>query len=344
MVLVYRTGMETHYKFRDGEQRKFLLGVASKSGLSTEQLAKIVGFSARNYRDWLREKFAIASSVADTLSRNFNIQLPESKSVLAERWRKMKREAGIVGGYAHFKLYGNPATPEGRIKGGLKALEVCRAKGLIPEAKRFIFPKEYNEDLAEFIGILLGDGGISKGQFDIALNRITDCDYIEYVCLLIKNLFGETAKIYPDKNSLADMVCVSGISIIDYLTKIGMKIGNKVRQQVGVPDWINEKIEFKKKCLRGLMDTDGGIFTHRYMVNGKQYLYNKICFTNQSFPLIKFAEDTLRCLGMNPKVTSYSNDSGRVWLYNQNDVEKYLKVVGSSNTRLLVFSRNWRRT
>ena len=69
--------MEIHLKFEEGEQRKFLLLIAQKSNLSTENLAKIAEISSRNYRDWLREEFCISFKAAQFLSDRFGIPLPE---------------------------------------------------------------------------------------------------------------------------------------------------------------------------------------------------------------------------------------------------------------------------
>ncbi|KKT72412.1 MAG: hypothetical protein UW68_C0038G0007 [Candidatus Collierbacteria bacterium GW2011_GWB1_44_6] len=80
------------------------------------------------------------------------------------------------------------------------------------------------------------------------------------------------------------------------------------------------------------MDTDGGIFLHRYKVNNKYYDYFKICFTNMSKPLLKFVFETLTTLGFNPKYASYN----KVWLYDSKEVRRYFDIIGSSNNRLLL--------
>jgi len=82
------------------------------------------------------------------------------------------------------------------------------------------------------------------------------------------------------------------------------------------------------------MDTDGGIFIHKYKVNKKQYSYKKICFTNRSLPLLIFVKETLEELGFTPKlITKVENK--KVWLYNEQEVKNYMRIVGSHNERLL---------
>ena len=40
----------------------------------------------------------------------------------------------------------------------------------------------------------------------------------------------------------------------------------------------------------GLMDTDGGVYLHKYKVNGKPYQYIKMCYTSHSKPLLYAVE------------------------------------------------------
>jgi intein/homing endonuclease len=132
------------------------------------------------------------------------------------------------------------------------------------------------------------------------------------------------------------MIYLNGINLVNYLVKIGLRVGNKVKQQVDVPDWIKKSKEFRIACVRGLMDTDGGVFLHKYKVNGKVYAYKKICFTNRSVPLLIFVNDVLKEIGLTPKmITKVENK--KVWLYNKQEVEQYLNLVGSHNSRLLKY-------
>lgn len=146
-------------------------------------------------------------------------------------------------------------------------------------------------------------------------------------------MFGEEPKLYKRKDSKALVLYCNGRFMIRYLLGIGLKIGNKVKQQVDVPDWIKNYPPYKIACVRGLMDTDGGIFLHKYNVSNKEYFYNKLCFSNKSIPLLIFVEGTLRELGFTPKMINNIANK-QVWLYNNTEVKDYLKRIGSSNPRL----------
>lgn len=321
-------------KFISGQQKKFLTEVSNKSGFSTEKLAKIAKIHSRSFRDWKREKFTMTFVAAKKFVELFNVPLPEDKKIMIQRWQQVKENASRIGGLAHFRKYGSPGTLEGRRKGGIKAIANLRRDGFIPYVKKYSLPIGFNEKLAEYVGIMLGDGSITPGQCNITLNCVADRKYVYFVSELEKNLFGEAPKLYKRKDSRALVLYYNSRFIIRYLLSIGLKIGNKVRQQVDAPDWTKSSLRYKMACLRGLMDTDGGVFLHRYKVNGKEYFYKKICFSNKSVPLLAFVKETLEELGFTPKMINNVVNK-QVWLYNNTEVMDYLEKVGTSNPRLL---------
>lgn len=326
--------MEKRIKFLKGDQKKFIANVQLASGLKVDNLAEISGVTPRSFRDWKREKLNMTLKAALIFSSSYKVKLPENIISLETRWKKYKSEIGRRGGMVTFKKYGSPSTLEGMRKGGSKTLSILREKGIIPPVNVYCFPECYSEELAELIGIALGDGGITKSQFCVTLNSQKDKEYVKFVSELGKNLFGERPRIYLRKECNATTVNYNSECLVKYLVKIGLKVGNKVKQQVGVPDWIRTNNNYKIACLRGLMDTDGGVFIHKYKVNGKIYNYKKICFTNRSVPLLIFVQEVLKELGFNPKLLT-KVENKKVWLYNEQEVKDYRIKVGSHNDRLL---------
>ncbi len=320
-------------KFLPGQQNEFIERIYMESKLSTKELANIVGIHRRSFSDWRRDKLNMTLFAAELFCKRLNINLPEEKTILIDRWRKAKTEAGRIGGIALFKKHGSPATLEGRRKGGIKTLANLRRNGIIPIFKIYNSPS-FSVELAEYVGIMLGDGGITSGQCAITLNSVADHDYVIFVSLLAEKLFGEAPKTFKRKHDKAIVLYYSGVRLVEFLVKIGLKIGNKVRQQVDVPDWVKNSKKYRIACLRGLMDTDGGVFLHKYKVNLKVYSYRKICFSNRSIPLLIFVKSTLEELGFTAKVID-KVENKKVWLYNTNEVGEYLKKVGTNNPRLL---------
>lgn len=326
--------MGDRVKFLSGGQTAFLSEVSRVSDLSTNDLARLAGVVPRSYRDWKRENLKMPLEVVELFGSKFNISLAEDKEVLVNRWRRSRRKANRKGGLARFRKHGSPATLEGRKKGGSRAMVVLRERGIIPNLRHYNLPEGYSEDLAEYLGILLGDGGLTPYQCFVTLNSKADKDYIPFVVSLGKQLFGVEARISKRKDKQAIVIYYNGKNLVNYLVGMGLKIGSKVRQQAGIPGWVRECQEYKTACLRGLMDTDGGVFLHKYKVGGKKYVYKKLCFSNRSLPILLFVTDVLKGLELNPRlVTNIANQ--KVWLYNKDEVEQYLNLVSTHNPRLL---------
>jgi LAGLIDADG-like domain len=185
--------------------------------------------------------------------------------------------------------------------------------------------------LAEFMGIMMGDGGISKYQVTITLHSETDKDYGIFVASLVQELFGVMPAIHPRAGCLAINIVVSRRALVRFCVENGLVIGNKIRQRIDIPGWIKERKEYRLACIRGLIDTDGSVFTHRYRVGGKWYSYKKLDFTSLSRPLCDSVHNTLQELGMRPRLAR--NKSVR--LDSKSDMEKYFIIVGSHNPKHL---------
>jgi len=324
-----------------GEQCKFLLHVCSATQFSLSTLARVVGLSERTLRDWKRDKLHASKEVFDMLSRQYHVPLPKIQEVKPEYWSTDQyRNEAITAWKKKYKgkMVG---TIEDRRKGGIVAQqrrredpEKYKKMGVI---MRRVFNKpEKNSLLAEFCGIMLGDGTIGHGQCAISLNATADKEYIKRVVNYIQSLFHYTPYEFHDpKDNVVDVV-ITGVNFTTMLEEFGLKRGNKTVHQVDVPEWIKKSIEFSKACVRGLIDTDGGIFLHKYVSNGKEYHYLKLNFTNASMPLISFVRSVFEKLHFHPKVQG----ERKLWLYSQNEAIEYLNIVGTSNPRLKKYLLN----
>ncbi|MFH1406654.1 MAG: hypothetical protein ABIH01_01420 [Candidatus Omnitrophota bacterium] len=239
-----------------------------------------------------------------------------------------------LGGLKRIELYGNPGTPEGRSKGGKKSTALFQLNPQLAKATGFIIRKEIkyperSSELAEFIGIMLGDGCLpGNHQLTITFNNKTDCAYAEYIGNLLKKLFSIGYHIRKRKDSNGADIVVSSSNLVEFLLKQGLIAGNKVKHQVGIPYWVYGKSEYKIACLRGLMDTDGGLYLHKYHSNGSVYRYLKLCFGSRSKPLLNFVFGTLQKLSF--KV--YLN-SAHVSIYSIPEVKRYFEEIGFHNSK-----------
>lgn len=199
----------------------------------------------------------------------------------------------------------------------------------ILQAKKVFVPKD-SEDLAEFFGIMMGDGGMSSYQTTISLHHVYDLAYSKFVVRLIEKLFKLKPSVHHRPEDSINEIVVSRKALVDYLHSRGLPIGNKVRQQFDIPKWIKENPKYLAACVRGLVDTDGSVFTHSYVVNGKRYSYKKLSFCSHSRPLQISAAKALADAGLHPRVTKYD-----VWLDSKADVMKYLSVISTHNPKHL---------
>jgi len=239
-----------------------------------------------------------------------------------------------LGGLRRIELYGNPGTFQGRSKGGRKTVNLFRQNPSLARKVGFIIRKEIkypdrSVELAELIGVILGDGGLpGNHQITITFNNKTDREYSLYLRGLLKKLFSIDYYIrYRKDNNGADIV-ISSSNLIDFLLKQGLTTGNKVTNQVDIPDWVHKKLEYQKACLRGLVDTDGSFYHHKYNSNGRQYKYLKLCFTNCSRPLLNSVFRIFKKLHFKAYL-----QGNHVSIYSIPEIRRYFEEIGTHNPK-----------
>lgn len=316
--MIYRVEMSLD------DQRNFFLEIKKVSNSRWEDLAKICGVSGRTLRDWARAKFTPSHKVLIFLARRYNFDLPQGFKLLEPYWYIKK--SSKLGGLAYYKKYGPPGSLESRREGYLKAV-----KGGGFTTRKTVKPIKPSVELAELVGILLGDGGITKNQVRVTLNATTDVEYSYFVAGLIKKIFKEGPYRHMRKSGNALDLILSGMCYVDELERVGLKRGNKVVNQVAIPDWILKNKDYSCACLRGLVDTDGGVYFHNHFVEGKKYLNFGLTFTNASLPLILGAKSILERNGLKVFMPRKRN----LYIYDFNEIKNYFKVIGSSNIKHL---------
>lgn len=314
--------------FRTGQQRKFLESVEKKYPL--EAMARMCARSPRTIRDWRREKFPMQLACAHSLSQRAHIALPRN---LATRHRYAHvRDAAIKGARALIKKYGRVPVDETLRREQWQ--KWWKKVGQFRQPPQFqaksIYKPRKSIELAEFIGTMMGDGGLSKYQACITLHHIDDREYIDFVVKRIKEIFRIQPGLYHTPKDSVYNIVVSRLEIVKYLHALGLPIGNKVKQRFDMPDWIKKNKAYAIACVRGLVDTDGSIFTHSYKVKGKWYQYKKLSFCSRSQPLRYSVAKILTDLGMRARIADCD-----VRLDSTADMQKYFSLIGSSNPKHL---------
>lgn len=172
------------------------------------------------------------------------------------------------------------------------------------------------ERLAEFIGIMLGDGNIYLNNIHIAFDE-RDVYYIKYVKNLFEDVFGIKAKEKSSKFNRAYYLYCYNKNIANKLIEFGLKRGNKIKNQLGMPRWIKRNKNYSQKCIKGLIDTDGCI----YFCKREKQRYIK--FTNHNQTLLNDFKKITKNLGYSFEKSSKTNTC----LYRKNEVVKFINDI-----------------
>ncbi len=196
-------------------------------------------------------------------------------------------------------------------------------------------------ELAEFFGIMIGDGGINNPwQAKISLNSETDLAYSKYISKLTKKLFEIDPTFIKRRGENTIIISLSSTSIVDFLIEKGLIRGNKLKAGLKIPQWILDNDEFKRACLRGLIDTDGCLYIHVHKSKwDKVYKNIGLNFSSYSEDLISQVSEILFEYGIVPHISKRGTD---IYLYKASAVKKYLEVVGTSNDRIISIYNKWR--
>jgi hypothetical protein len=320
-------------RFPAGKQTEFIDNVIIKTGGVTA-IAATLKVSTRTIRDWRQEKFTMSYETLKTMSHLYKIPIPKNIQHEKKFWYVTK--GARQGGLASYKKQGGAiGDPVVRAQKWREWWEKEGKRKTMP-ANFYPLPftrAEKSVELAEFIGIMMGDGGMTNRQLIITLNHITDLAYSRFVVRLIKKLFHITPAVYHVPRNSVNNIVISRSGLITYLHSLGLPIGHKIRQNLDMPDWIKENSDYTIACIRGLVDTDGSVFTSRYKVNGKQYSYKKISFCSASPALVKTVREFLQNRGLHIRVKQ-----GRdIRIESVADVARYMRGIGSHNPK------HWKR-
>ena len=151
-----------------------------------------------------------------------------------------------------------------------------------------------NENLAELIGVILGDGNIHKFPRTENLRIYSNSNnsgFINRYSNLVKDIFNKEPRVSKKKNSN----CVD-ISIYqkEISKRLKIPVGARNLSQIKIPQWIWKNQNCLISYLRGLYEAEGSFSTHK-----PTYTY-KFIFTNYNKSLLDNVYKSLIKLGFNP--------------------------------------------
>jgi DNA-binding transcriptional regulator WhiA len=238
---------------------------------------------------------------------------------------KTIKEIGLSLGVSEKTIYKRLKTFKIKII-KFKKLNYCNKRNNIK------IPK-YSVELAEFFGVMLGDGHVSHFQVVVSLGNKEE-NYAKYVKSLLKKIFKTNVRISVRSGGYRD-IYLGSVEITSWLLKQGL-VFNKVKSQVDVPNWIFTKKSYCKTFIRGFFDTDGSVYKLKYGV--------QISFCNKSLPILKSLQLMLKKLEYSPSSISLYN----MYLTRRKDVKRFFREIKPSNhkhiDRYLKIENNLRRS
>lgn len=187
--------------------------------------------------------------------------------------------------------------------------------------KGIFFPKEMSSELAEEIGIHLGDGcmSFSRNYFSVKTNKTEEKYVTDFLFPLYKKLYNIDLKLMRLKS-------VSGFeaysqALCEFKNKsLGIPYGEKV-ERIEVPKLIlkTKNKEIYRAFIRGLFDTDGCV-----------------CIVKKNYPIISITINSKKLI---EKTAEMLRRMGFIPFYNKNTIclngeimlEKWIKEINSSN-------------
>jgi DNA-binding transcriptional regulator WhiA len=157
-----------------------------------------------------------------------------------------------------------------------------------------------NGDLAELIGVVLGDGHIEffprTESLTIACNA-KNKGFIERYKKLMKEFFDKNpyeGRVAKNKNCVRLRVYQKNIS-----KRLRLPLGSRKDINFKTPRWILKNKEHLKRYLRGLYEAEGSFCVHK-----PTYTY-KFLFGNRNESLLNNVYGALKILGFHPHKSRY---------------------------------------
>lgn len=289
------------------DQRAFFGKVKDLSELTNKELGRLVDLKARAYRDWTAGRRSPRLDAIKKLAELFKVSVPKDIEVREENWGQVKG-----GKVSQLKRLRNPQAYEGT--------------GVILRNK---FKKpEKNCRLAEFVGVVLGDGSVTEDQCQICLHLKDDKRYADYLSDLIVELFGYHSGSYLIKSSNARRVIVSGRNFVFMLNEFGIPTGDKMKNKIDIPGWIKSEKQYYQACIKGLFDTDGGSYFHRHWVGDYKYRHFGLTFTSGSKDLQKSFSRGLDQFSIKNSISGIN-----VMIYSLKEVGRFFKIFKPANKK-----------
>lgn len=196
---------------------------------------------------------------------------------------------------------------------------------------------EKEEQIAEFVGIMLGDGSIgiydTKAGNKIKKHRVVKVtldsrnkQYINYVSDLMKKVLGFPPKIRFRKTENAVDISTHRKDLINYvLNEVGLKLSPKW-ETMEIPEKYREG-NLALFVLRGIFDTDGSVT----IFNNNGIIYPRIEIRICPSPAQNQVIQILNENNFNYKLQKLERGKIKIRISGKEQLRNWFNIIGSSN-------------
>lgn len=206
---------------------------------------------------------------------------------------------------------------------------------------------ELTEELAEMIGVFVGDGCLSQSKRkdrkgyskEVVFTGSWDKDsqyYMDIIQPIIYKNFDLSSSLVHRKDDNSMRLRIYNQTILpSFLIKLGFNFGPKSRT-VEIPLIILNDISLQKSFIRGLFNTDGTIYkrySKPYGNHKKTYSdYKVIQFKSASKKLMEQTSNILLDLGFNPNRIIKERDAWVCRITSQKEVKRFGNEIITNHT------------
>lgn len=177
-------------------------------------------------------------------------------------------------------------------------------------------------ELAEFLGIVSGDGHVNGLTYEvsIALDKIKDREYAKHVADMFERLFFITPSWIETSNLIRIKVYSKHLAY--FLSSCGMPFNRKMNR-LRLPESVKKEHTLLISYLRGLFDTDGSIHKHHNSNAAVEFISRDM----------QFLEDILQALDSLKFRTSHHGKN--IFIYPSQDIHRFFQEIKPANPKHL---------
>ncbi len=318
----------------DCDRDDFFSFVKNKIGKNWKEISRDFSINKSSLDRYRNGKILIPQDLFFNFLDLFTLRM---KKLFLSKIKKLPNNLGQIKGGKIAYLKNLKSFEEGREKGISSILQSQDSRGSLTSVS---FNRILSSEICEFIGAFIGDGFFNVYnnklyQIEFAGDSRYDLNYYQKTIIPIVKKIVPNVKphILKVKNKNSIRVIFYSKNLFFYLKEfIGFAPGKKA-YTISIPEKIVCNPHLMISAVRGIFDTDGGIFFDKR--KGYKKSYPRIFFNTVSKNLF---DQVSNFLSKHFKVYTYFNKKRNLYgleIYGHKNLKKWMSLVGFSNERHL---------